>query len=83
MKKKDKKEDKGEDIRAFIDLAVDGNAKGGIYMKNKRLHTKIIEIESLGTERVVGIVYDETDNIEFVTKPITEIELIKDNKLLN
>jgi hypothetical protein len=52
-------------------------------MKNKRLHTKIIEIESLGTERVVGIVYDETDNIEFVTKPITEIELIKDNKLLN
>lgn len=83
MKKENKKEDKGEDIRAFIDLAVAGNAKGGLYMKDKRLHNKIIEIESLGTERVVGIVYDETDRIEFVTKSIEEIDLLKDNKLLN
>jgi hypothetical protein len=77
------KQNKGEAIRAFIDLAVDGNAKGGLYMKNKRLHNKIKEIESDGYERVVGIVYDETDNIEFVTKPTKEIELLKDNKLLN
>lgn len=83
MKKDNKKEDKEQDIRAFIDLQVAGNAKGGLYMKNKRLHNKIIEIESLGVERVVGIVYDETDKIEFVTKTNEEIHSLQDNKLMN
>lgn len=72
-----------EEMRAFIDLAVQGNAKGGIFMKDKRLHDKIVEIESEGLERVVGVVYDETDKIEFVTKDISEINKLKDNKLLN
>ena len=72
-----------EEIRAFIDLKVNGNAKGGFYMKNKRLHDKIKELEAPGLERVVGIIYDETDNIELVTKPLVELELLKDNKLLN
>ena len=72
-----------EEIRAFIDLKVDGNAKGGIFMKNKEIHNKIKDIESEGVVRVVGIVYDETDNIEFITKTLEELNLLKDNKLLN
>ena len=71
-----------QDIRAFIDLKIQGNANGGMFMKNKRLHDKIKEIESTGIYRVVGIVYDETDDIEIITKSVQELEDMKTNPLL-
>ena len=65
-----KKEGEDTNIRAFIDIKVDGNANGGIYVGAKELNDKIKEIESLGISRVVGVVYDETDRLELVTKLI-------------
>jgi len=76
------KKDNEEKMRVFIDLKTSGNAKGGLFMKNKIFHKKIIEIELPGVEKVVGIVYDETDKIEFITKSLEEIKLLEDNKIL-
>lgn len=54
-------------IRYFIDLDVNGDAKGGIFMKCKPLKDKIRKIESDGETKVVGVVYDGTDDLEIVT----------------
>jgi|TARA_R110002167_G_scaffold293900_2_gene498563 hypothetical protein len=67
-----KKQGEETNIRAFIDIKVDGNANGGVYVESKALNHKIKDIESLGLYKVVGVVYDGTDNLEIVTKLIKE-----------
>lgn len=52
--------------RFFIDLDVRGNANGGIFVKCPELKNKINEIEEDKTKLVVGVVYDDTDNLELV-----------------
>ena len=54
-------------IRYFIDLDIRGDAKGGIFMKCKSLKNKIRSIEKDGETKVVGVVYDGTDDLEIVT----------------
>mgnify|MGYP003144290486 FL=1 len=59
-------------IRVFVDLEVTGNAKGGLFVKND-LKDIIIRIEQDNTQRVVGIVYDGTKNLEILTKPVEDL----------
>ena len=54
-------------VRYFIDLDIRGDAKGGIFMKCKSLKDKISGIEKDGETKVVGVVYDGTDDLEIVT----------------
>jgi len=68
MKKK-----KEEDFRAFVDLNVNGNAKGGVFIGND-LKDAIEDIEEKGVDKVVGVVYDGTYKLEILTKPLIEIE---------
>tara|TARA_R100000951_G_scaffold105606_3_gene99504 strand:+ start:2438 stop:2677 length:240 start_codon:yes stop_codon:yes gene_type:complete len=65
-----------EKIRAFIDLEVNGEAKGGIFIKSD-LKDKIEELEKPGELRVVGVVYDGTYNLEIITKPVGEAPKFK------
>jgi hypothetical protein len=57
-----------EKIRAFIDLEAKGNANGGVFIKSD-LKDKIDEIEESGEWRVVGVVYDETYDLEIIKQP--------------
>jgi hypothetical protein len=59
-------------IRVFVDLEVTGNAKGGLFVKND-LKDIIIRVEEDNTQRVVGIVYDGTNNLEILTKPVEDL----------
>ena len=59
-------------IRVFVDLDVTGNAKGGLFVKND-LKDIIIRVEEDNTQRVVGIVYDGTNNLEILTKPVEDL----------
>ena len=54
-------------IRYFIDLDMKGDANGGIFIKCKSLKDKIRKIEKDGETKVVGVVYDGTDDLEIVT----------------
>ena len=69
-------ETKQEKIRAFIDLEVNGEAKGGVFIKSD-LKDKIDEIEKSGKDRVVGVVYDGTYDLEIITKPVGEAPKFK------
>tara|TARA_B110000858_G_scaffold82323_1_gene95406 strand:- start:3667 stop:3906 length:240 start_codon:yes stop_codon:yes gene_type:complete len=62
-----------EELRAFICLNAKGTANGGIFIKCN-IKDKIDEIEKDGLVRVVGIVYDETYDLEIMTKSVKEIE---------
>ena len=59
-------------IRVLVDLEVTGNAKGGLFVKND-LKDIIIRVEEDNTQRVVGIVYDGTNNLEILTKPVEDL----------
>jgi|TARA_R100000482_G_scaffold124933_2_gene80059 hypothetical protein len=54
-------------IRYFIDLDFKGDAKGGIFIRCSLIKNKIRKIESDGKTKVVGLVYDGTDDLEIVT----------------
>ena len=73
--------EEGDNIRAFIDLKAKGSAVGGIYVVNN-LHKEIEKIEGKGVHKVVGVVYDGTENLEIITKPFKELEFLEDSKLL-
>lgn len=71
---KDKQEE--QSIRAFVDLNVNGNAKGGTFIKsNLKEHVEMIE--ETGHNTVVGVVYDGSYNLEILIKPTSEIETDK------
>mgnify|MGYP003626651432 CR=1 FL=1 len=78
-----KKQGEETNIRAFIDLKASGTAEGGVYIKSKKLNDKIKKIESLGVDRVVGIIYDGTDNLEIVTKPLEGVVIIDEDRMIN
>ncbi|QDP64948.1 MAG: hypothetical protein Unbinned1473contig1002_38 [Prokaryotic dsDNA virus sp.] len=67
------KEELEENVRVFIDLKAAGNAQGGHFFRNN-LVEHINKLEESGVDKVVGIVYDETYNIELVTQPVAELE---------
>jgi|TARA_R100000541_G_scaffold40556_1_gene48115 hypothetical protein len=65
-----------QEIRAFVDLSVNGNATGGTFIKSSlKEHVEMIEKE--GVQRVVGVVYDGSYNLEILLKPVEEIEADK------
>jgi len=63
-----------EEIRAFIDLKAKGNATGGVFIESN-LKDKIDEMESSGEWRVVGVVYDETYNLEIIKQAAVKVEV--------
>tara|TARA_R100000655_G_C2874622_1_gene174055 strand:- start:62 stop:304 length:243 start_codon:yes stop_codon:yes gene_type:complete len=66
-------ENKKENIRAFVDLNISGNARGGNFIEsNLKDHVELLEED--GKLRVVGVVYDDSYNLEILTKPVEEIE---------
>lgn len=67
-----------DNFRVFVDLKVKGNANGTIFVRND-LKDTIERIESTNKDRVVGIVYDDTYNLEILTQPIQDTDkIIKD-----
>jgi len=71
-----KSQQKEGEIRAFVDLNVNGNAKGGTFIKSQlKEHVEMIEKD--GIQRVVGVVYDGSYNLEILLKPVIEIETDK------
>ena len=67
-----------DNFRVFVDLKVKGNANGTILVRND-LKDTIERIESTNKDRVVGIVYDDTYNLENLTQPIQDTDkIIKD-----
>ena len=73
-------EELNEKFRVMVDLKVKGNANGTIFVRNDLKET-IERIESTNVDRVVGIVYDGTYNLEILTQPIQDTEkIIKDAK---
>ena len=63
------KEELEENVRVFIDLKAQGNGKGGHFFRNN-LVEHIKKLEESGKEKVVGIVYDESYQLELVTQDI-------------
>jgi hypothetical protein len=64
-----------DNIRAFVDLKCKGNASGGKhFIRLDSLKESILKIEKDGLDRVVGIVYDESDNFEILTQPFQDLE---------
>tara|TARA_R110000824_G_scaffold168023_2_gene345083 strand:+ start:1121 stop:1357 length:237 start_codon:yes stop_codon:yes gene_type:complete len=64
----EKETEQKENIRVFVDLNVTGNANGGVFIRSDLKET-VDEIEKSGETKVVGVVYDETYNLEILTQP--------------
>nr|BAR36787.1 hypothetical protein [uncultured Mediterranean phage uvMED] len=64
-----------DNFRVLVDLKVKGNANGTIFVRND-LKDSIERIESTNKDRVVGIVYDGTYNLEILTQPIQDTDKI-------
>jgi len=62
-------------FRVMVDLNVKGNANGTIFVRNDLKET-IERIESTNKDRVVGIVYDGTYNLEILTQPMQDLDKI-------
>lgn len=71
-------QDANENIRAFVDLKAIGAAEGGMFFRND-LVEHIKKIEADGTKRVVGVVYDETYDLEILTQTIKNNNLVELN----
>ena len=63
-------------FRVMEDLKVKGNATGTIFVRND-LKDTIQRIESTNEDRVVGIVYDGTYNLEILTQPLQDKDKLK------
>jgi hypothetical protein len=63
-------------FRVMVDLKVKGNATGTIFVRND-LKDTIQRIESTNEDRVVGIVYDGTYNLEILTQPLQDKDKLK------
>jgi phage-related minor tail protein len=64
-----------ENLRVLVDLKVKGNANGTIFVRND-LKDTIERIESTNKDRVVGIVYDGSYNLEILTQPLQDLDKI-------
>lgn len=69
--------EENENLRVFVDLNVKGNASGTTFIKNKILKDTIDNIEELGIDRVVGVVFDGTENLEILTQPVEDLGKLK------
>ncbi len=64
----EEKTEQEENLRVFVDINVNGNANGGVFIESN-LKDKVEELEASGEVKVVGVVYDETYNLEILTQP--------------
>ena len=62
--------------RIFLDVTKAQGKSSGIYVRND-LREIVEKVEKEGKERVVGIVFDETYNLELLTEEISDPKIIK------
>ena len=62
--------------RIFLDITKREGKPSGIYVRND-LREIVERVEKEGKERVVGIVFDETYNLELLTEEISDPKIIK------
>ena len=62
--------------RIFLDVTKSQGKPSGIYVRNY-LREIVEKVEKEGKERVVGIVFNETYNLELLTEEISDPKIIK------
>ena len=62
--------------RVFLDITKTEGKPSGIYVRND-LREIVERVEKEGKERVVGVVFDETYNLELLTEEISDPKIIK------
>ena len=62
--------------RIFLDITKSQGKPSGIYVRND-LKEIVERVEKEGKERVVGIVFDETYNLELLTEEISDPKIIQ------
>ena len=62
--------------RIFLDITKSQGKPSGIYVRND-LREIVERVEKEGKERVVGVVFDETYNLELLTEEISDPKIIK------
>jgi hypothetical protein len=62
--------------RVFLDITKTEGRPSGIYVRND-LREIVERVEKEGKERVVGVVFDETYNLELLTEEISDPKIIK------
>ena len=62
--------------RIFLDVTKSQGKPSGIYVRND-LREIVERVEKEGKERVVGIVFNETYNLELLTEEISDPKIIK------
>ena len=62
--------------RIFLDITKTEGSPSGIYVRND-LREIVERVEKEGKERVVGIVFNETYNLELLTEEISDPKIIK------
>ena len=67
---------KAKTQRVFLDITKSTGKPSGIYVRND-LREIVERVEKEGKERVVGIVFDETYNLELITEDLPDPKIIK------
>ena len=67
---------KSKTPRIFLDVTKAQGKPSGIYVRND-LREIVERVEKEGKERVVGVVFDETYNLELLTEEISDPKIIK------
>ena len=62
--------------RIFLDVTKSQGKPSGIYVRND-LREIVEKVEKEGKERVVGIVFDETYNLELLTEEVSDPKIIQ------
>ena len=62
--------------RVFLDITKTQGKPSGIYVRND-LREIVEKVEKEGKERVIGIVFNETYNLELLTEEISDPKIIK------
>ena len=62
--------------RIFLDITKRQGKPSGIYVRND-LREIVERVEKEGKERVVGIVFDETYNLELITEDLPDPKIIQ------
>ena len=59
--------------RVFLDITRQSAQNSGLFVRND-LKEIVERVEKYGTERVIGVIYDGTYNLEILTEKIKENE---------
>ena len=62
--------------RIFLDVTKSQGKPSGIFVRNN-LREIVERVEKKGKERVVGIVFDETYNLELLTEEVSDPKIIQ------